>query len=60
MRTVYVLEYKDVDSKGREKNTRHVGVFGDLEGLEHAKRAILKKYEDSKISFHVHTSESWI
>lgn len=59
MRTVYILEYKSVDSKGREKNARHVGAFSDLEGLELAKQAILKKYEDSKISFHVHANESW-
>lgn len=59
MRTMYVLEYKDIDSKGREKNSRHVGVFSDIETLELAKETILKK-EDSKISFQVYTTESWI
>lgn len=59
MRTVYILEYRSIDSKGREKNAKHVGVFSDLESLEKVKEHILSKV-DSKISFHVYTSNSWI
>jgi hypothetical protein len=59
MRTCYVLEYKEIDSKGREKNARHVGVFSSLEALEEMKNVIQAKSKKN-LSFHVHTSQSWI
>jgi hypothetical protein len=59
MRTCYVLEYKEIDSKGREKNARHVGVFSSLEALEEIKNVIQAKSKKN-LSFHVHTSQSWI
>ncbi|MEK9741339.1 MAG: hypothetical protein VW262_09155 [Flavobacteriaceae bacterium] len=59
MRTCYILEYKEIDSKGREKNARHVGVFSTLETLEEMKKVIQDKTEKN-LSFHVHTSQSWI
>jgi hypothetical protein len=59
MRTCYVLEYKEIDSKGREKNARHVGVFSSLETLEEMKNVIQAKSKKN-LSFHVHTSQSWI
>lgn len=59
MRTCYVLEYKEIDSKGREKNARHVGVFSSLDALEEMKNVIQAKSKKN-LSFHVHTSQSWI
>lgn len=59
MRTCYVLEYKEIDSKGREKNSRHAGVFSSLEALEEMKNVIQAKSKKN-LSFHVHTSQSWI
>jgi hypothetical protein len=59
MRTCYVLEYKEIDSKGREKNARHVGVFSSLDTLEEMKNVIQTKSKKN-LSFHVHTSQSWI
>lgn len=58
MRQFFILEYKEVDTKGREKNSRHVGVFSSLEAIENAKQSILAK-TNKNLSFHVHVSESW-
>ena len=57
MRTVFVLEYKDIDSKGREKNATHVGVFSSVDKLEEAKSNIISQL-GSKISFQVYDSET--
>jgi hypothetical protein len=59
MRTFYILEYKEMDSKGREKNAKHVGVFSTLESLEEAKKSI-QTNSQKNLAFHVHVSESWI
>ena len=57
MRTCYILEYKDIDSKGREKNARHVGVFKSLDEVEKKKNEILSS-TDKKISMSVHISNN--
>ena len=58
MRTVYVLESKTVDKKGREKNANHLGVFKTLDDLEKVKKQVME--ENKNLTFHVHVSESWI
>ena len=59
MKTSYILEYKVVDSKGREKNSKHVGVFGSLDKLEQKKQEILNMVGQN-LSFQIYTNESWI
>lgn len=59
MKTSYILEYKVVDSKGREKNSKHVGVFSSLDKLEHKKQEILNNIGQN-LSFQIYTNESWI
>lgn len=58
MRIVYVLESKIVDSKGRQKNPKHLGVFSNLDVLEKAKEDFLKNNHNAV--FFIHTSTSWI
>ena len=58
MRTVYVLESKTMDSKGREKNAKHLGVFKDLQAIEKVKEEKLKK--NNNLAFHIHVSQSWL
>lgn len=52
----YILEYKERDSKGREKNSKHVGVYKTLEDLEKKKDEILRSI-NKQISFQVYVSE---
>ena len=59
MKTTYILEYKQVDSKGREKNSKHVGVFGSLDKLEQKKQEILNMVGQT-VSFQIYTNERWI
>lgn len=53
---LYILEYKERDSKGREKNSKHVGVFKSLEDLERKKDEILQAVS-KQISFQVYVSD---
>ena len=53
MKEFYTLEYKTMDSKGREKNAKFVGVFMTAEDLENAKKTILGKATNN-ISFQVY------
>lgn len=53
---LYILEYKERDSRGREKNSKHVGVFQSLEDLEKKKDEILHAIS-KQISFQVYVSE---
>lgn len=59
MKTSYILEYKVVDSKGREKNSKHVGVFGSLDKLEEKKQEIMSA-GGQNLSFQIYTNQSWI
>jgi hypothetical protein len=58
MRTVYVLESKSVDKKGRGKNAQFLGVFKTFEEVESAKQTVLEKTKN--LIFNVYVSESWI
>ena len=56
MRKFYSLEYKTMDSKGREKNAKFVGIFLSQEEIEKAKTQILSETKN-KISFQVYNHE---
>ncbi len=56
MRRFFSLEYKTMDSKGREKNAKFVGIFKSEEEIEKAKMKILSK-TSNKISFQVFNHE---
>ena len=56
MRKFYSLEYKTMDSKGREKNAKFVGIFLSEEEIEKAKAKILRE-TDNNISFQVYNHE---
>ena len=56
MRRFYSLEYKTMDSKGREKNAKFVGIFQSEEEIEKAKKQILSK-TNKHISFQVYNHE---
>ena len=57
MRTCYILEYKYLDTKGREKNPKHVGVFKTLEQIDKKKNEILSSVKE-KLTFQVYVHES--
>lgn len=54
-KVLYNLEKKTVDSIGRTKTTRHVGVFDSEEKLEQAKANILAS--EPNVRFEVHICE---
>jgi len=56
MGPLYILEYKERDSRGREKNSKHVGVFKTIDDLEKKKAEILHTLT-KQISFQVYVSE---
>ena len=56
MRKFYSLEYKTMDSKGREKNAKFVGIFLSQEEIEKAKTQILRE-TNNRISFQVYNHE---
>jgi len=56
MGPLYILEYKELDSRGREKNSKHVGVFKTIDDLEKKKAEILHTLT-KQISFQVYVSE---
>ena len=58
MRTVYVLESRSVDKKGREKNAQFIGVYKTIDDIEKAKQSILAQTKN--LIFHVYVSQSWI
>jgi len=58
MRTVYILESKSVDKKGREKNAKHLGIFKNIEDAEKVKQKELE--QNKNIVFHMYVSQSWI
>ena len=56
MRRFFSLEYKTMDSKGREKNAKFVGIFQSEKEIEKAKTKILRE-TDNNISFQVYNHE---
>ena len=56
MRRFFSLEYKTMDSKGREKNAKFVGIFQSEEEIEKAKIQILSE-TNKHISFQVYNHE---
>ena len=56
MRKFYSLEYKTMDSKGREKNAKFVGIFLTEKEIEKAKTQILSE-TNNNISFQVYNHE---
>ena len=52
-----MLEYKNTDSRGREKNAQFAGVFVTMEEVEAAKNKLLKE-NDKKITFQVYNNSS--
>lgn len=57
MRTFFVLEYKLLDAKGREKTPKHVGVFKTLDSVDEKKNELLNTLQE-KITFQVYAHES--
>ena len=53
MKEFFVLEYKIMDSRGREKNAQFAGVFQSLHDIETAKQKLLLNNEKN-ISFQVY------
>ena len=56
MRKFYSLEYKTMDSRGREKNAKFVGIFLTKEEIEKAKTKLIQE-SDNNISFQVYNHE---
>lgn len=52
----FTLVYKEVDSKGREKNAKYDGVYKTLDSLEEAKQRLLGSAK-ANISFQVYIHE---
>ena len=52
-----MLEYKNTDSRGGEKNAQFAGVFVTMEEVEAAKNKLLKE-NDKKITFQVYNNSS--
>jgi hypothetical protein len=57
MKNFFTLEYKELDSKGREKNQKYVGVFKDINSLEFKKNELLQSLNNN-ISFYVYSHQS--
>ena len=57
MRTVFVLAYKLMDSKGREKTPKFLGIFNDIDKIEEVKLQTIGRL-GKNISFQVYVSES--
>jgi len=57
MREFFVLEYKNTDSRGREKNAQFAGIFSDLNEIDIAKERLLKQ-NNNKITFQVYNNRS--
>ena len=59
-RKLYVLEYKESDSKGREKNAKFVGVFTTEEDVSKAKLKLTNELTNKKISFQTYEPQTLI
>tara|TARA_R110002020_G_scaffold173013_8_gene363626 strand:- start:1912 stop:2091 length:180 start_codon:yes stop_codon:yes gene_type:complete len=57
MREFFVLEYKNTDSRGREKNAQFAGIFTNMDDIEIAKERLLSK-NNNKITFQVFNNRS--
>ena len=57
MREFFVLEYKNTDSRGREKNAQFAGIFTNIDDIEMAKEKLLIKNKN-KITFQVFNNRS--
>ena len=57
MREFFVLEYKNTDSRGREKNAQFAGIFSNLDDIETAKERLLSE-NNNKITFQVFNNRS--
>lgn len=57
MKNFFTLEYKEIDSKGREKNQKYVGVFKDIASLESKKNELLNNLNNN-VSFYVYSHQS--
>lgn len=57
MNQFFTLAYKKVDSKGREKSQKYVGVFKNLELLEQSKKQIINNNLDGTVSFQIYSHE---
>tara|TARA_S200002703_G_scaffold140176_1_gene131290 strand:- start:318 stop:497 length:180 start_codon:yes stop_codon:yes gene_type:complete len=57
MREFFVLEYKNTDSRGREKNAQFAGIFSNMDDIEIAKERLLSK-NNNKITFQVFNNRS--
>jgi len=53
---LYVLEYKTIDSKGREKLAQYAGIYETLDLLNQRKNKLIKKLGE-KITFQVYENE---
>tara|TARA_R100000908_G_C3715717_1_gene120531 strand:- start:718 stop:897 length:180 start_codon:yes stop_codon:yes gene_type:complete len=58
MREFFVLEYKNTDSRGREKNAQFAGIFTNMDDIEMAKEKLLIKNKN-KITFQVFNNRSF-
>lgn len=54
----YTLEYKIMDSKGREKNTSFVGVYKNIEDLEKQKNNIINLNPSKSFSFQIYNHQN--
>mgnify|MGYP003134722940 CR=1 FL=1 len=54
---LWVLEYKTIDSKGREKLAQYAGIFETLELLNDQKNRLIEILGD-KITFQVYENET--
>ena len=57
MREFFVLEYKNTDSRGREKNGQFAGIFSDLNEIDIATERLLKQ-NNNNITFQVYNNRS--
>ena len=57
---IYVLEYKESDSKGREKNAKFVGVYNSISDVDNAKKKISEELTNKKISFQTYKPQTLI
>ena len=58
MREFFVLEYKNTDRRGREKNAQFAGIFTNMDDIEMAKEKLLIKNKN-KITFQVFNNRSF-
>ena len=54
MKEYFVLEYKTIDKKGREKNAQFAGIYVSKSELHNAKNLIAQK-NSNRVSFQVYS-----